>query len=81
MTMIVMKINNFKDFDGFKKSREFVKITGELVRTAKCAQDQELVQYESADRLGEEATRLIGGLMTYLSRSGASGAKFRDRKL
>jgi four helix bundle protein len=128
----VAKINSFKDFDAFRKCRDFAKVVGGLLRTAKCSNDPELVhqtrkasisilsnfaegyerngnkefvqflaiskgsvgevraqliwaldqgyladeQYNTADRLGEEATRLLGGLMAYLSRSGISGTKF-----
>jgi four helix bundle protein len=128
----VAKINSFKDFDAFKKCREFTKRVGMLFRTPKCMREQELVrqarrasisilsnfaegyeregnkefvqflatskgsigelraqliwafdqgyltdeQYETADRLGEDATNMVGGLMVYLSKSGVPGGKF-----
>jgi four helix bundle protein len=126
------RINSFKDFDGFKKSREFVQVVGNMVRNSKCNQHHELVhqfrrssisvlsnfaegyeregtkefiqflaiskgsvgearaqliyaldqvyispdQYEPAEQLGEESSRLIGGLMKYLAKSDNPGRKF-----
>jgi four helix bundle protein len=126
-------IDNFQDFEAFKKSRVFVKQVGLLSHSGRFAKDLTLVHqnrkallsilsnfaegferdgnqefrqflsiskgsvgevrahliyaldqayidleaYKQLDRLGEEASKLIGGLMRHLRTSGLKGRKFR----
>ncbi|MGA8655344.1 MAG: four helix bundle protein [Chthoniobacterales bacterium] len=126
-------IDNFQDFEAFKRSREFVKQVGLLSHSGRFAEDLTLVHqnrkallsilsnfaegfekdgnqefrqflsiskgsvgevrahliyaldqayidleaYKQLDRLGEEASKLIGGLMKHLSVSGLKGRKFK----
>jgi len=125
-------INDFTDFEAFKKSREFVRMTGKVVRSGKFNRDpdlvrqirrasvsvlsnfaegfdrdgtQEFVQYLTyskgsigemrgqliyavdeemleeekrveLDQVARRATRLIGGLITYLNSGKHRGRKY-----
>ena len=75
--------------EGFERNgtAEFVQFlaiakgsTGEVMSQLYVAIDQHYITNEEFDHLhalARETSRLIGGLMTYLRRSGIKGAKFR----
>jgi len=73
--------------DGNQEFRQFLSISkgsaGEARAHLIYALDQgyiSLDQYTRLDRLGEEASKLIGGLMKHLRTSGLKGRKFRGRE-
>jgi four helix bundle protein len=130
-------IEDFADFEAFKRCRDFTRKVGVLVRTDYLRKDLDLVrqirrasvsilsnfaegferegrqeflqflafskesvgdvraqlmyaldegyleeaQQKEADQIGQEATRLIGGLMKHLRTSEIAGRKFLSRKL